>query len=509
MYDRYYYIKRLRPTGMGFKPYIKSPTTIQDAPMFWSSHRYFMERGYHYQVTSVDHSNIQITLESVCFKKQIIFEPISLTLENFVEALQKATQNYENFITLDVPITYKDHEECARCLRENAACSSLWDNMPQESTLQIFFGFEDIKKALHYYLNVKTPKPVEKTVPSTVSASTDLTHKAMSPKTQNSKKETKSMITNFLGMDMRNYGLVKDPNIAATLLGICFKNEQGNWIHFDKKTRQRTNLGNMQFGNLPLYKLPSETVEVGDVIEYESKYCYITDTSNAPVYTAISVDDGIAISFSPAKSPLGFFFFTKVVGLLDDGNLLGGTNDDLFLLMALGNSFNAGNADGMFENGGNDMMQYLLLSSVLKDKKDGADDKGILSGLFDSNSGSLIEKIAMLSMFSGGMNGNPQTGNDPMDLTQLLIMKKILGNTSDGALSSLLGGSAKEVVPEMVADTSAKEVTEKTDTPPANHTITLTLEELNNLIKSSVAAAFQAQKEAAQAAKETAETPEA
>ena len=115
----------------------------------------------------------------------------------------------------------------------------------------------------------------------------------------------------------------------------------------------------------------------------------------------------------------------------------------------------------------------------------------------------------MLSMFSGGMNGNPQTGNDPMDLTQLLIMKKILGNTSDGALSSLLGGSAKEVVPEMVADTSAKEVTEKTDTPPANHTITLTLEELNNLIKSSVAAAFQAQKEAAQAAKETAETPEA
>lgn len=142
-----------------------------------------------------------------------------------------------------------------------------------------------------------------------------------------------NQMSNFLGIEC---GVIENPNIAATALGICFKNEAGNWIKFDPKTRQRVDMGNVQIGNLgPLYLIPSRTVAVGTPIKYENDFYYVMDTSDLPKLTLLSVTDGIEKTVYPSTNLLGINFFTKVVALIDADNLLGGDSDDMLTVLAL------------------------------------------------------------------------------------------------------------------------------------------------------------------------------
>lgn len=437
MADKLLYIKRLCPIGIEFQPYGENPLEIKMAPKLWSSHRYNTVKGYHYKINLIDSKIILIKLENVCAKNCIIFNEVKLNLEDFTEMLSTSFKQDKNFITVTVNISY-DLSKCDTCIRETKACKSLSYSKIDSIDLKIYFDKDDIAKALDYYENSENYTTFDDKTVATVSSY------------NKNKKESKTMETNqmsnFLGIQC---GVINNPNIAATALGICFKNEAGNWIKFDPKTRQRVDMANIQIGNLgPLYLIPSRTVEVGTPIMYENDFYYVMDTSDLPKLTLLSVTDGVEKTVYPSTNLLGINFFAKVVALIDADNLLGGDGDDMLTVLALTGGLGGNNAGMTTEQ--SQQMNPLLLLALAKDGEgsplSGLTDGGGLLGNLGGNSDSTLGKLLPLMLLSGGLNGSGDgQGNVAgLDLNNLLLL-------------SILG--KKKVAP---AETSKKTTTKKT-----------------------------------------------
>lgn len=412
--DRFEFIKRLRPIGFLFEPYGSCLIPIKDAPKLFSSYRYHTAKGYHYTVTGISNEFISLELESVCHYNGIIFEPVELKLKDFADMVIKALKENENFITVAVEI--RDNTEavnCYECLRENEGCRQLKGDMGVKD-LRIYFDREEMRKAVDYcnkFTSNGDKSPRNSANKPALSTSGVVSYK---PK-QNKEKEKKTMANqNLFGINLK-IGMVTDPNIAATALGICFKNEAGNWIYFDKSTGKRTDLGSLQLGNFPLYMIPSRNVEVGDPILYEDAPYYVIDNSQAPKLTLLSVTDGVEKVVYPATNVLGINFFTKIVALIDTDKLLSGNADDLPMVLALSNM--SGNPESGDQN--QQLMNLLFLTTALGDN--GSIMDGILGG-GNEDDGPMGKMLPL--MLLGGMNGqgNMQGGMDMNALLPLILL---------------------------------------------------------------------------------------
>ncbi len=459
MYSKFSRILRLKPIGIRFWPYGDQTLKIFSAPKFWSQHKYYTTTGYHYEVTLISNDSISISLESTCRKGCIHFKPATLTLDDFLTQLKEAVKENSNYITLAIAVTCC-FSSCDTCLLENDNCKKM-RNSAYEYLLSIYFNYEDIIKALDYYENFEEYEMAKN--PYNTSYSQGSMISSYTPKKIQRKKEKRAMKnqTNFLGIQC---GMIDDPNVAATMLGICFKNEAGNWIKFDPNTKQRTDMSNVQVGNLgPLYLIPSSKVEVGTPIYYENEYYYVTDASNPNKLTVLSVKDGVEKTVYPAKNLLGLNFYAKVVALIDAEQLMGGDNDDLLVVMALSGGLNNG-GDNAFNlsSDGNGLSNLFLLSALSNNKENGLG--GMLSGILgDGDSSS--NKLLPLLLLSGGMNGQGGNGFDMNTLLMLsMLNKKSSGSGSNEAsdnnnnlVYALEDMMAAKKEPEKSADTLSKD----------------------------------------------------
>lgn len=471
MADKLLYIKRLRPIGIKFEPYSNNPLEIKMAPKLWSSHRYNTVKGYHYKVSLIDSNNILIKLENICQKDSIIFNEVNLNLKDFTEMLSTSFKQDKNFITVTVNVSY-DLSKCDTCIRETKSCKNLSYSKIDSIDLKIYFDKDDIVKALDYYENSEDYTTLDDKTVETVSSY------------NKNKKESKTMETNqmsnFLGIQC---GVINNPNIAATALGICFKNEAGNWIKFDPKTRQRVDMANIQVGNLgPLYLIPSRTVEVGTPIMYENNFYYVMDTSDLPKLTLLSVTDGVEKTVYPSTNLLGINFFSKVVALIDADNLLGGDGDDMLTVLALTGGLGGNNAGMATEQ--SQQMNSLLLLALAKDGNDsplsGLTDGSGLFGNLGSDSDSTLGKLLPLLLFSGGLNstGGGQGNVAGLDLNNLILLSA-LGKKKTAPAKSPNKATQKKTAAKPKSRSKAKS---NTTTPKEKTPQPLTAEDVARIV---------------------------
>ena len=260
-------------------------------------------------------------------------------------------------------------------------------------------------------------------------------------KTTNQVKEETTMANNFFNMNME-FGPNKDENIASTLMGVAVKNGD-SWRIYDKKTKQITDIGDMQLGNLPIFILPTTKLSEGDLIKDAGEYYFVMKVAAGSTQT-LCAKTGEMKTVIPIKNVLGFSCYSKVIALSDSINMGGdfdveklaimstmcgqpsqnnnqmnqllplmlfkdklGDDDDMMKMMLMSSMMSAPAEDG----DQNATMNQLLPLMLFKDKLDGDDD--------------MMKMMLMSSMMGGNMAGN----NNPV--MSYLILDMFMGKKKD------------------------------------------------------------------------------
>ena len=249
------------------------------------------------------------------------------------------------------------------------------------------------------------------------------------------------MANNFFNMNME-FGPNKDENIASTLMGVAVKNGD-SWRIYDKKTKQITDIGDMQLGNLPIFILPTTKLSEGDLIKDAGEYYFVMKVAAGSTQT-LCAKTGEMKTVIPIKNVLGFSCYSKVIALSDSINMGGdfdveklaimstmcgqpsqnnnqmnqllplmlfkdklGDDDDMMKMMLMSSMMSAPAEDG----DQNATMNQLLPLMLFKDKLDGDDD--------------MMKMMLMSSMMGGNMAGN----NNPV--ISYLILDMFMGKKKD------------------------------------------------------------------------------
>ncbi len=178
--------------------------------------------------------------------------------------------------------------------------------------------------------------------------------------TQQEIKEDTTMANNIFNMNME-FGPNKDENIASTLMGVAVKNGD-SWRIYDKKTKQITDIGDMQLGNLPIFILPTTKLSEGDLIKDAGEYYFVMKVAAGSTQT-LCAKTGEMKTVIPIKNVLGFSCYSKVIALSDSFNM--GDDFDVEKL-AIMSSMMGGNMTGA----NNPVMSYLMLDMFMGKKKD-------------------------------------------------------------------------------------------------------------------------------------------
>ena len=259
--------------------------------------------------------------------------------------------------------------------------------------------------------------------------------------TQQEIKEDTTMANNIFNMNME-FGPNKDENIASTLMGVAVKNGD-SWRIYDKKTKQITDIGDMQLGNLPIFILPTTKLSEGDLIKDAGEYYFVMKVAAGSTQT-LCAKTGEMKTVIPIKNVLGFSCYSKVIALSDSINMGGdfdveklaimstmcgqpsqnnnqmnqllplmlfkdklGDDDDMMKMMLMSSMMSAPAEDG----DQNATMNQLLPLMLFKDKLDGDDD--------------MMKMMLMSSMMGGNMAGN----NNPV--MSYLILDMFMGKKKD------------------------------------------------------------------------------
>lgn len=218
-------------------------------------------------------------------------------------------------------------------------------------------------------------------------------------KTTNQVKEETTMANNFFNMNME-FGPNKDENIASTLMGVAVKNGD-SWRIYDKKTKQITDIGDMQLGNLPIFILPTTKLSEGDLIKDAGEYYFVMKVAAGSTQT-LCAKTGEMKTVIPIKNVLGFSCYSKVIALSDSINMGGDFDVEKLAIMST--------MCGQPSQNNNQMNQLLPLM-LFKDKLDGDDD--------------MMKMMLMSSMMGGNMAGN----NNPV--ISYLILDMFMGKKKD------------------------------------------------------------------------------
>lgn len=217
--------------------------------------------------------------------------------------------------------------------------------------------------------------------------------------TQQEIKEDTTMANNIFNMNME-FGPNKDENIASTLMGVAVKNGD-SWRIYDKKTKQITDIGDMQLGNLPIFILPTTKLSEGDLIKDAGEYYFVMKVAAGSTQT-LCAKTGEMKTVIPIKNVLGFSCYSKVIALSDSFNM--GDDFDVEKLAIMSAMCGQSGEDG-------GQMNQLLPLMLLKEKDGGDDD--------------MMKLFLMSSMMGGNMTG----ANNPV--MSYLMLDMFMGKKKD------------------------------------------------------------------------------
>ena len=260
-------------------------------------------------------------------------------------------------------------------------------------------------------------------------------------KTTNQVKEETTMANNFFNMNME-FGPNKDENIASTLMGVAVKNGD-SWRIYDKKTKQITDIGDMQLGNLPIFILPTTKLSEGDLIKDAGEYYFVMKVAAGSTQT-LCAKTGEMKTVIPIKNVLGFSCYSKVIALSDSFNM--GDDFDVEKLAIMSAMCGQSGEDGgqmnqllplmLFKDklgGDDDMMKMMLMSSMMSAPAEDGDQNATMNQLLplmlfkDKLGGDddMMKMMLMSSMMGGNMAGN----NNPV--MSYLILDMFMGKKKD------------------------------------------------------------------------------
>ena len=233
-------------------------------------------------------------------------------------------------------------------------------------------------------------------------------------------KEETTMANNFFNMNME-FGPNKDENIASTLMGIAVKNGD-SWRIYDKKTKQITDIGDMQLGNLPIFILPTTKLSEGDLIKDAGEYYFVMKVDAGSTQT-LCAKTGEIKTVIPIKNVLGFSCYSKVIALSDSINMGGDFDVEKLAIM----STMCG------QPGQNNQMNQLLPLMLFKDKLDGDDDMMnmmLMSYMMsapaeDGDQNTTMNQLLPLMLFKDKLGGDD-------DMMKMMLMSYMMGGNMAG-----------------------------------------------------------------------------
>ena len=259
-------------------------------------------------------------------------------------------------------------------------------------------------------------------------------------KTTNQVKEETTMANNFFNMNME-FGPNKDENIASTLMGIAVKNGD-SWRIYDKKTKQITDIGDMQLGNLPIFILPTTKLSEGDLIKDAGEYYFVMKVDAGSTQT-LCAKTGEMKTVIPIKNVLGFSCYSKVIALSDSINMGGDFDVEKLAIMSTmcGQTGENGGQINLLPliafkdkfDGEDDTMKLLLISSMMSAPAEGDDQNATMNQLLplmllkekDGGDDDMMKMVLMSSMMGGNMAGN----NNPV--MGYLMLDMLMGKKKD------------------------------------------------------------------------------
>lgn len=327
--------------------------------------------------------------------------------------LSDIKESYEEpRVYFDVPVSIKSQAEKSKCRTCDFASNCVAYQIISKENInsaKITLGFEFSKDE---YESI------------TKEACLEYERKKNEASKQSKQQQEELTMANPFNLKME-FGPSNDPNIASTLMGIAVK-AGDSWRIYDKETMQLTDIGDMQIGNLPIYILPTISIEPGDLIKDGNEYYYVMNVASNCTQT-ISAQTGEMRTVIPIQNILGFSCYSKVLALGDSLDMKKDFSMESLVLMS-------SMCGGQTETDANGQNMQMMLPMILMSK----------DGLGDQND---IMKMMALSSMCGGQAGNGANDqNMQMMLPMLLMSKDGLGDQNDMmkmmALSSMIGGNA-------------------------------------------------------------------
>lgn len=259
--------------------------------------------------------------------------------------------------------------------------------------------------------------------------------------TQQEIKEDTTMANNIFNMNME-FGPNKDENIASTLMGVAVKNGD-SWRIYDKKTKQITDIGDMQLGNLSIFILPTTKLSEGDLIKDAGEYYFVMKVAAGSTQT-LCAKTGEMKTVIPIKNVLGFSCYSKVIALSDSFNM--GDDFDVEKLAIMSAMCGQSGEDGgqmnqllplmLFKDklgGDDDMMKMMLMSSMMSAPAEDGDQNATMNQLLplmllkekDGGDDDMMKLFLMSSMMGGNMTG----ANNPV--MSYLMLDMFMGKKKD------------------------------------------------------------------------------
>lgn len=405
-------IRQLVPKSYHFDGYNElNCQNSRDRPFFTDN---AIQMGNYTLTTRLKGENLlEVLFSSVCPKGKIVFQPFELTLELYIQKLKEAICDKRDFIYLGISPTYGEDFSCqlyqyrtSNCQFRGNDCLNLRAK-PQNIFAAISFNMEEVQKALSIYHGITNNNDME----------------------ENNMKNTKKL----LGMNFE-FGISKDTNIASTLMGVAVRNRNtGDWITYDSVNHRRTNLTTMKMGDFPIFLLPVQVLNVGDLVKLDGKYYYVMEVrpdNNKEVKLMAPEDGTIQTHLLSDLLIPGLNFYTKVVAL------------DLSSMTDVSSN----------QNVSNNMLAAICMMQWSKGNK--ADTFASLDDIDDDAFNGLGQYLPLLMASQAGTNGLPSVfagadgkpnllalmalgGDEDSDMTQLMVLSQLMG----GGMAGMLPGT--------------------------------------------------------------------
>lgn len=405
-------IRELAPKGYHFDAYneLNSPNN-RDRPFFEEG---VIPIGKYYLTKRLENNDtLLLQYSSICPNGRISFKPYRLTLKMYIEMLRNALKEKSDFITFTIPIEYHATEYgCRYCDDKNKDCSHLLKDVPESTVAAVSFDPQDIKDALSVYFGITT--------------------------NNHSSKGGKNMkTTNFkslFGMNLE-IGVSKDPNIAATFMGVAIRNPQtGNYHVYDPATKTLKNYAKMKFGDFRVFLLPDPKLIIDQPYKLDGKYYYVRAVEGNTATLVDAVEGTIVQKILSECVIPGMNFYTRVVALdprtMFDPSSQTDMSKNVLAAICM-SQWSKGESDFSLDGIGEDSMNGLGMLMLM----------GGSNGLSNMLNGEGGMSLPMLLMM--GMGNESEEVNGYM---QALLLSQIMngGNTNAGGnlLESLVPGIA-------------------------------------------------------------------